>query len=868
MWSELRYRLRAIFRRRSVEQELTDEIAFHLDREADERHRGEAPAQASRHARVDFGGIEQAKEACRDERGTGVIDRTAQDLRYAWRMFWRHPAFTFGVVGTLALGIGGATTMFGVVNGVLIKALPYPNSDRLVQIGRTFGSVRVSAASAVDFDTLAAGSATLSAVAIARTETVDVSGGELQPARLEAAAVSASYFDVLGVTPARGSGFLATDDRPGSRQAVVISDRMWRQRFNADAGVAIRTLTVNGAPHAIVGVMPRDFHGPEALGQDEVDLWLPLGRVTRSPDPDDAMFSMIAALKPDIDAGAVRSDLDRVSGRSHFWTTPLRDKTIGDAASGLWLLFGAVGLLLLIACANIANLFMVRASDRSREIAVRTAMGAGQGRIARQLVTETVVFSVAGGVLGVTIALGGLALVRAWAPAELPRVAELRLDAGVLAFAFVAATAAGLLFGVMPALIARRSDFAGILRASASSMTPGRSGVNQRSALVVIQTAIAVMLIAGAGLMANSVYRLSRVDPGFNPSNVVWMDISLPERGYTGAPPKIAFFDDLARRASSTPGILSIGVIQGRPLGGGNAVSTVAPEGRLPADGESPRVPFHVVSPGYFASLEIDRVDGRDFNADDRATSTRVAIVSRAFADRFWPSQRAVGKRFWMGRVAADAPLTEIVGVVEDVRQYQLADAPVPMVYRPFAQVPRGNATIVARHDGRSAAHVIDGLRAVAATLDSALPLDRAGTMDAQVLRSIRESRFRALALMMFAGLAAAIAAVGLYGTLAWVIRTRRKEIGVRLALGAGAGDLRSRLIGRGLALTAIGVAIGLTGAALGAKVLSSMLFGITHTDGPTFAAAGMMMLVIALVASYLPTRHISHISPTETLRD
>jgi len=849
-----------------MERDLADELQFHLDRLKPE-------------TRADFGGLEQVKEACRDERGTGFVDRAGQDLRYAWRMFVKHPGFTLAVVGTLGLGIGGATTMFGVVDGVLLKPLPYRNADGILQIGRVFGGVQVSATSTVDYEALVSRVTSLSQTAVARTETIDVTGGSA-PEQLQAAVVSASYFEVLGVAPAAGQLFSPEDDRSGSRPIVVVSDAVWRRRLGATVNALGQPLLLNGQPHIIVAVMPRRFRGPEALGHDGVDLWLPLGRLKLSADPDDAGLGTIAMIGSGIESATAIREIESVgrdlaeggsgnSAAARFWTAPLRTRTVGSAGMGIWMLFGAVSLLLIIACTNVANLFLIRATERRHEIAVRAALGAGRTRIARQLITETLCFSLAGGAVGAALAYGGIALLRAWAPIDLPRIEELSVDLRVLLFAFLVASVSGLVFGVLPALQARRTDFSSVLRSASSNTTAGRAHLRQRGVLVVLQTALAAMLVVGAALLANSVLRLANVPPGFDPSNVVWVDVSLPERAYAGPAAKVLYFDALLERLNASAGTGAVGLIQGRPLGGGNSVTTVAPEGELPLQGQqSPRVPAHVVAPGYFSVLRIPLLDGRDFNADDRSTSSRVAIVSRAFADRFWPGERAVGHRLWIGRIAAGAPSVEIVGVVEDVRQYRLDDAPGPMLYRAFSQVPRGNATLVVRHDGPSPTGMIDQIRAAAWSLDSALPLEHAGTMEAAVSRSIREPRFRAMALSAFGIIACVIAAVGLYGALAWLVRARSRELGVRIALGANARELRFIVMRQGLLLAGAGVVLGLAVAAATAGLMESLIFGISAIDGPTYAAAGAVMLFAAFCASWLPARRAARLNPIAILRE
>jgi len=439
----------------------------------------------------------------------------------------------------------------------------------------------------------------------------------------------------------------------------------------------------------------------------------------------------------------------------------------------------------------------------------------------------------------------------------------------VLAFALGVSAIAGAAFGLVPALDLLRPSSSNRLRHQTSTATTARSRVRLRQTLVVTQTAVAFVLLVGAGLMAQSFVRLSRVDPGFNAANVVWMDISLPDRTYPGAATKLAFFDDVLTHLRAVTGVEQAGGIQGRPLESGNAVATMAPERRPPAAGEeAPRLPYHGITPGYFEALGIARLDGRDVGPGDVATAPRVAVVSRAFADRFWPNERAVGQRFWMGRVGADAPLTLVVGVVEDVLQYGLGAPPQPVAYRPVAQVPRNRLGLVVRHDGRApAATILRDLRQAVWRIDAALPLDRSGTMEAHVRASIGEPRFRALALSIFSAIATVLALVGLYGTLAWIVRTRRRELGVRMALGASAGDVHRLIIGRGMRLAVVGIALG-AAAALGAsRVLAQMVFGVTVTDLATFLTVAGGMAVVSLVASWLPARRAAATDPVQILR-
>lgn len=876
MLSDLRHRLRALFRRSNVERELDAELQFHLDRQLEEdARRGVPRSESIRRARHDFGGLDQLKEACRDERGVGPLERAGQDIGQAWRILRKHAGFTATVVATLALGIGATTTMFSVVDVVVLRSLPYPASGRLIQIGAAFGGVRVSSLAAPDAFEIERRARTVAAVAATRSQALDLSG-DGAPERLDGSAVSSSYFKVLGVQPARGSAFSTDLDRKGAAAVALISHELWQRRFNADAGIVGRAIVLNGVPHNILGVMPKGFRGPEAIGQHQTAVWIPAGRVEPSVvDRGDASWGTIARLADGIDVAAAAAEIEGIGkaltaeypkdDARRFWVSPLTARTVGEAGTELWLVFGAVGLLWVIACANMANLFLVRTTERYREMAVRAALGAGRGRVARQLLAESGLCAIAGGSLGVAIAYVGVALVRANGPADLPRLEDVAVDGRVLAFTVALSALAGLGFGLVPAWDAMKSGLGGDLR---SLTTPPRSRIRLRNALVVLQTAVALVLTIGAALLANSALRLGGVDPGFDPRDVLWIDVALPAHSYTTPAARGVFFAEAADRVRNVSGVTGAGGIGGRPLGGGNAVATVFPEGEIPASGDAiPRVPIHAVAPGYFNAMRIPLVDGRDVEIDDSTSAPRVAVVSRSFAERFWPGERAVGKRFWMGRVAADAPLTTIVGVAEDVRQYGLDRDPTPMVYRAFAQGPRASLSLVVRHGGRAPLELLQALRRAIWSVDASVPLEQYGTMEDHVSASISAPRFRASVLTALGGIAAILAAVGLYSTLAWIVRARRRELGIRITLGAGAGDVRWLVLRRGAVLTATGLAIGALVAAFATRALSTMMFGITATDVPTFAAAIVLMGLVAAIASWIPARRATALDPVETLR-
>jgi len=893
MLSDLWYRFRALVFGSRMDRELDQELQFHLEQEIEKLRRAGVPqADAERRARLSLGGVAQVAEHVRDARGLGAFDRLTQDARYALRVLRRTPAFTLAVVLTLGVGIGATTTMFAVIDGLIFRALPYPNADRLVQIGATFGPVQVdspavrrylgtvlSSISTIDFDAIRSRSQALEHVAGARgvALTATLAG---EPRGISGAAVSASFFDLLGAHPIHGAGFTAAHDRLGAEPVAVLSYGLWQEHFGSDPQAVGRSITLDQIPHVVIGVLPRSFRGPDALELGEAQVFIPIGRVLRTEtDRDNTSVPVLARLSAGRDVPSALTELDGVAAslaKEHpgssakFWVESLSKKTIGDSRS-LWLLFGAVCVLLVIACANVANLFMVRATERTREIAVRVAMGAGRGRVARQLLTESAVFGLAGGALGLLLAWGGVQVFAALAPTGLARVDNVALDLRVFAFALALSLIASVFFGLAPARDAARSDIANGLRDAAGSLTAGKPRVHLRRALVVGQTTLALVLLVCGGLLVNSLARLARVELGFDPSNVAYLDVPLPPRTYPAAAPekRTAFFSELLSRVQATAGVTSAALITGRPLGGGNFVTSIAAEGRLPQPGEQPlRVPFHVVSSRYFETLAIPVIEGRDFDNADTAQAPGTAIVSRAFAGRLWPGERSVvGKRFWMGRVAADAPLTTVVGVVEDIRHYRLEEDSQPMLYRAIAQLPQRQSSMVVRHQNQPA-EMLQTLRRTTWQVDGTVPLERYGTMDGAVRAALGEPLLGAVLFGTFSAIAVGFACVGLYGTLAWLVRARRREMGIRLALGATAPDLVRMIIRQGLRLAAIGIALGVVAAAFASSLLSPLLYGVGAGDVPTFVAVAALMVIVAALACYLPARRAGRVDPAEILRD
>jgi predicted permease len=551
-------------------------------------------------------------------------------------------------------------------------------------------------------------------------------------------------------------------------------------------------------------------------------------------------------------------------GERAYWVADLRDRTIGDAGRLLWILLGAVALLLVIACVNVANLFLVRATERMGELALRAALGAGSGRIARQLLTESVLLGAAGGAAGAVLAWVGVALFRRFAPPEVPRLAELAFDVRVLLFACAVSVATGIGFGLVPALRLSRGDIADRLRDRGRGSTGAVAGHRLRAAFVAGQMAIALVLLTGAALLINGFARLASVDPGFDTRGVAWLNVDLPSRRYPEAATRAAVFDRALEQVRALPGVRAAGAIHGLPLDGNRSLATVLPEGWVPTDAaEPPRVAFHSVLPGFFGALGIPLIAGRDVAESDRA-GPPVVVVSAALARRFWPGESALGRRLRFGDESA--PWITIVGVAGDTRHYGLAEEPEPIVYLHYARVPRNWLAIAVRHDG-PAAPILDAMRQAVWSIDPDLPLDRFGTLRDVAAASLVEPRFRTAVLSFYAAIALALTFVGLYGTMTYLVRARRRELGIRLALGAATRDVYRLVLSRGLRIAAAGIGAGLLAAFLATRVLASFLFGIGTSDPATYAAGSAFLAAVALLACWIPARRAAGLDPVRTLR-
>ncbi len=800
------------------------------------------------------------------------------DIRYALRSLRKHPGFTAIAVVTLALGIAGSTAMFGLVNGIVLAPLSYPGAVRLVAIWQAHPANGTTEApvSLPDLrDWQQQVSTTVEGIAAFPSFTSFqglVLLGEGEPIELSTGYVTTNFFDVLGVPALRGRTFSAAEGERGADRVVVLSEALWQARLGGDPSIVGRAVTLDGAPFTVVGVAPARIRLPTP----EVQVWAPLSVIdsTRIPHHirDVRWLATIARSRPAMSLERVRGELGTIARRleaaypddnagwNDVTVVPLRRDIVGDARSALLILLGAVGLLLMIGCANVAHLLLTRGAARRREIAVRTAMGASRGRIVRQLLTESVVLGLAGGAIGLALAGWALDVIVHLAGPRLPRVAEVAMDVQIAGFAVALAVATSLLFGLVPALTASSTGPMAALRDGVRG--GGRSPRTLRHALVASEFAIALCLLGGAGLLANSLWRLTRVDPGFATEAVLAVEFVLPTSSYPSGEQYRAAYDAMLERVRQVPGVAAVGAAQVVPGAGNDESVAFEVPGVAPPEGEDEHEAlWRAVSPGYFQTLGVPVLRGRGFETVDRGASAPVAIVSRSLASRLWPRDDAVGKR-----IAYDGESMEIVGVAGDVRYAGLRGAPEPVVYRPQAQHSRRRVALLVR----SVAPPEALARAVTAAIhavDPGQPIRRIRPMEDVLAGSLAESRFVGTVLAVFAVLALTLAAIGLYGAIAYAVTQRRREIGIRAALGAGRTQILAMVVGEGLRVTTAGVALGLGLGLAGSRVLESRLFGIGAADPLTFAAVASLLATVGLVACYLPARGATRIDPMEALR-
>jgi len=868
--SEARERLRALLFRARAERELDDELRFHLQMETEaNQRRGMSAAEAHRRALVSFGGVERFKDEVRDARGFGALEDAAADARHVLR---RAPGFILLTTLTVALGIGATTTVFTLVSALLLRPLPYDGADRIVLVTEAKKESAQSSGSTsyVAYDDWRRAARSFEALAVVDDWAPALTGAG-EPERLKGALVTAGVFDVFRVTPHIGRRITPADNVEGSERIALISHALWRRRFGADPAVLGRTLTLNGFPRTVVGVLPPDFRGPAEL---DAEIWGNEYRDT-SDARDSRYLRVFGRLRPAVPLAGARAEMRAIAARDEaadpranagytVVVTPLREELVGSARTPLLLLLGAAGLVLLIACANLSALFLARAVARAREMALRAALGAGRGRLFRQLLTESFVLAACGAAAGLALAAGATRLLVAAGPPVL-RAAPVPVDSRVLAFTALLTALTALLVGIAPALRASRPDLVGAFKDGGRGGSASGAAGRARRTLVVTQLALALTLLAGAGLLLKSLARLHQVDPGIEPAGLLTAAVVLPSARYSDDR-LTPFYERLLERARAIPGVAGVAASSIVPFGTNFDRIGVEVEGRPSASSDDlAEGDRYIVTPDFFAVMGVPLRRGRLPTARDRYDAPLVAVVDEQFARRVFPGEDAVGKRMLLpGRDS----LATIVGVVGHVKHYGLDATSPGQVYMPAAQYPWRWMVLVVRAAGaRSPSALVTPLRDVVRSLDAALLLDDVATMEQLMADRTAVRRFVMALLAGFAGVAALMAAVGLYGVMAYAVTARRAEIGIRLALGAEPRRVLRMVVGQGLSLAAAGVALGLLAAAASMRLLRGFLFGVSATDPAVYALVAICLVLVAVAASWIPARRAARIDPLESLR-
>jgi predicted permease len=804
-----------------------------------------------------------------------------QDLRFALRQMAKRPGFTSVVILTMALGIGANAAIFSVLDAVLLRPLPYNHPEQLIKVWTRFTGIglpndqnAVSAPEFRDFQQLNHSFTDLAAIASGSFNL----GMKGSPQRVVGAAVSPSLFSILGQQPLLGRTFLPEEAQPGREHEVILSYRLWQRTFAGNPAAIGSTLDIDGVPMTVVGVMPKGFEYP-----DESEIWGPLAF-----SPDDLSensrgghgLEVIGRVRPGLSLAQVHSDMDRVGKtmieqhRSYPYEKygfgiilhPLLEETVGDVKASLWILMASIGLVLLIACANVANLLLVRSSERQQEIGVRQALGASSWRLARQLLTESVLLALLGGIAGLALTPLALRWLIAIASKSLPRTVGTGINAPALAFIFAISLATGVLFGLAPALQAWRAKYLAVLKSARS--TEGAQSKRLRRALVIGETALSLVLLAGAGLLIRSFEEVLKVDPGFRPEGVLTMRVALPDAQYSKPQQVRGFYSELLSRVQRLPGVRSAGAVSLLPLGGQNSSGTISIDTQsVPSEDTTPEADQRVVTPDYFKAMGISLVRGRYFEDRDTDGAPTVAIIDESLAQTYWPNQDPIGKRLHRGGGRQpNATWDTVIGVVRHVRNRTLEARSRVEVYWPENQRPYGALTLAVLTSGNPSS-LVPAVQKEVTAIDPDLPVYRVRTMTEVMGESVQRRRLALILLGIFAGLALLLASVGIYGVTSYVVAQSQQEIGLRMALGADRGEVLRLMMGRGMSAIFVGLGIGLVAALALTRLIAGMLFAVRPTDPVALAGAAIALLAVAMLAIFIPARRATAVNPMVALR-
>ncbi len=821
------------------------------------------------------------------------MESLSRELRHTLRRLARSPSFSIIAVATLALGIGANAAIFTVVRSVLLRPLPYPDQERLVVAHHTAPGMGVEEVphSEATYLIYAQENRVFESIGVLRDESLNLTGGG-EPERIQALLATHEILPILGAVPLLGRLTGEADDLPGAPEVAILTHALWQRRFGGDPSVLGRTLQVNGVPREVVGVLPANFRWEEA------EILLPLRFDRTAPDEGSFSYTGLAKLKEGLAPGAASADIERMirlmperysrqitlSMLEQIGLAPnvktLKEQTVGEITRALWILLAAVGIVLLIACANVANLFLVRAEGRQREVAVRTALGASGGDLARHFLAESLTLGVLGGIVGLLLAWGGTRALVAFGPENLPRLDEIAVDGGVLLFTLSVSLAAGVLFGLFPLLRRGKADLSSGLKEGGRGGSAGRERHRARNTLVVAQMAMALVLLVGSGLMLRSFQALRNVDPGFDPSNLLSVRLTLPQATYPEDGSRLVFHEALQARLAALPGVASVGAGDDLPMGGGMSRSGTWIEDFPVEPGQVPDViETNRVTAGYLETLGMRLLEGRTLDPSDARERSGAVVVTRTLAERYWPGGSALGKRLTQNLdlgeeiPGAAVPWQTIVGVVEDVRTMGLDQAPLPVLYFPLAQaapaevqeVPASLAYVL-RTSGEPTA-LLPAVREAVWSQDPNLPIADIRTMSEVVGESMARTSFTMVLLGIAALVALLLGTVGIYGVISYVVTQRIREMGIRLALGAEKGAVAGMVLRQGAVLAGAGIALGMAGAVALTRLMRALLFEVSPTDPLTFAAVPVLLGGVALLASWMPAQRAARTDPVEALR-
>ncbi|MHB8755755.1 MAG: ADOP family duplicated permease [Candidatus Acidiferrales bacterium] len=882
MFSDLLIRLRNLFRRHAVESELDEELRFHFEKQVEKFvQSGLPPEEARRRARLIIGGHDQIKEQYRDASGVRFFETLAQDIRFALRMLRKSPGFTAVAILTLALGIGANTAIFSIVDAVLLRSLPYPHPNQLVLMFDVplKQPEALSGLSYRDFTACREHNRVFSEMAGNAFHDLTLTG-EGEPSVVNTGDVTPEIFSLLDARPLAGRTLRPEDGKRGAAPVAVVSESLWRSRFGANPNLIGKPILLDMRSFTVVGILPASFHYPD--GAPHQDVWIPIAQdpvfgplLLRPGVP---VMRAIGRLKPGVSLAQARVEIKTLSARFAkefpaqdagltIRLVPYRQFVVGNLKSALLVLLGAVSLVLLIACANIANLLLSRASSRGREIAVRIALGAGRGRIVRQLLTESALLGLLGGIAGVLLAVWGVWSLQPLLPADLTRISSIHVGGPVLVFALALSFAAALAFGVAPALLATPSNLQTNIQ-EGGTRAGQRGGQLMRSFLASAEISLAMVLLVGGGLLIRSFALVTSVNPGFDPENLIRAEVSLPQFQYSTPQQWTSFANELLARLHAQPGLRDSAL--GAPLpmdrqGEASFPFSIVGNPPLPP-GKSITADYATVSPDYFRVMRIPLLRGRFFTEEDSPSNPKVAIISETLARRYFPNRNPIGRQMRFGFPPNSNVLREIVGVVGDVRDTALSQKPGSMMYVPFAQAPLYGGEVVVR-SSLSASSVAASIRQAVQSIDKDLPVTDIERFPDALDASAAQERFRTLLLSSFSAIALLLAAVGIFGVISYSASQRTHEIGIRMALGAQPRDVLRLILGQGGKMALIGVGIGIL-AALGlTRLMASLLYNVSATDPVTFAAVAILLTAVAMLACYIPARRAMRVDPMVALR-